>query len=180
MKRKLATILALSSAIIIYGGYYFGLPYVLNKPTIKNIIEQKTLQATGYKTELVNPNFKTGIIPSLKLSADEFNILNNDTSKALEIKSPYVQIKLFPLFFKNIEISKFDAETLTVNLIFDKNSKFRLGQYLIEQKPNNQININKAVINLNQYTVNLHDEIQNKIIRLKGDYFNLTEFSSCD
>ena len=176
MKRKLATILALSSAIIIYGGYYFGLPYVLNKPTIKNIIEQKTLQATGYKTELVNPNFKTGIIPSLKLSADEFNILNNDTSKALEIKSPYVQIKLFPLFFKNIEISKFDAETLTVNLIFDKNSKFRLGQYLIEQKPNNQININKAVINLNQYTVNLHDEIQNKIIRLKGDYFNLTEF----
>ena len=70
MKRKSATILALSSIVVIYGLYYFGLPHILNKPFVENFIENKTLQTSGYKIDLVNPKFKTSYIPAAAQQPD--------------------------------------------------------------------------------------------------------------
>ena len=176
MKRKSATILALSSVVIIYGLYYFGLPYVLNKPFTEKLIENKALQTAGYKIDLVNPKFKTSYIPAVKIYADNFYILNDDKSKALSVEKPYAKIKLFPLIFKKVEIANFNAKNLDANIIFDKNSKFRLGQYLIEKKENSDINIDKAKLRLAGYTINLFDEVQKKTIKLDGKYFSLDEF----
>lgn len=176
MKRKLSIILALSSAVIIYGGYYCGLPYVLNKPFVKKFVEMKVLENTGYKIDLINPKFKVGVFPSLKLHMDDFYILNDDGTKALSINNPYAKIKLFPLLFKKVEISKFNADNLDVQLVFDKNSKFKLGQYPIQKRDKQDIDLNKAKLNLKKYTVNLHDEVQDKVITLNGKYFIVDEF----
>jgi len=178
MKRKYATILALCSAVIIYGSYYFGLPYFLNKPLVECMIEEKTFEQTGYKISLVNPKYKAGFLPSIKLRADNFYVLNDDGSKALAIAAPKVKLKLFPLIFKKIEVSEFSAQDLDVNLVFDKNSTFRLGQYPIVKKENSELTLNRLKVDLKKYDINLHDETQNKDILLQGENFKIDNFKN--
>lgn len=176
MKRKCATILALSSAVIIYGSYYFGLPYILNKPFFENYIEQRTLEQSGYKIDLINPKFKSGITPSIKISADNFYLLNDDNSKALIVENPYAKINLFPLIFKKVDIANFYAKNLNADFIFDKNSKFKLGQYPLVKKENAKVNIHHVKLNLDKYNLKLFDEVQNKNITLQGNSFALNDF----
>ncbi len=176
MKKKYSTILALSSAVIIYGSYYFGLPYILNKPFFTDFVKNKTYEQTGYKINFVNPKFKTGLTPSVKVFADDFYILNDDNSKALEITKPYAKIKLLPLLWHKTDIANFQAQKFDANLIFDKNYKFKLGQYPIIKKENSKITISHLKINLKEYNINLHDETQNKNILLQGQNFIINDF----
>lgn len=177
MKRYLTIILALSSAFVIYGGYYFGLPYLLNKPKFGNFIENEVAAKTGYKINFVNPYFKTGIIPSVIVKADEFSILNSDGTKALEITNPYTKIRLLPLIIKKVEICNFDADNLSANLVFDKNSQFRLGDYLLLKRDKQSVVLTKATMHVKKYSVNLKDEVQNKTLKLLGDELFVKDYS---
>ena len=176
MKRKSATILALSSAVIIYGSCNFGLPYLLNKPFVKNTIEAKTFESSGYRIKIENPKFKPTYLPTINVQADNLYLLNDDNSKALSVEAPSLKIKLLPLLFKEVEISKLNAKSLDANLIFDKNSKFKLGQYILERKQNSEITVKQAKIDVENYSVKLFDENQNKTLTLNGKYFRLYDF----
>ncbi len=178
MKKYLRIFLALSSAfIIIYGGYYFGLPFILNKPKVESYIENKIFQNSGYKVDLLNPAFKTGIIPSIIIKADSFSILNKDDSKALEITKPYAKIRLLPLILRNIEVRNFNADKLSADLFFDKNSQFRLGDYLLVRNDKKIVTLTKASLYIKDYVVNLKDELQDKKLKLEGNELLVEDYT---
>lgn len=174
MKRRITAIIC--AIIFLYGAYYWGIPSLLNKSQFKNFIENKIASETGYKIKLENPKIKMGLLPAVWMKADDVAILNNDNSKALDIQHPVIKVKLLPFIFKKAEISYFSAHNADINLIFDKNSKLKLGQYPIIMNSNSKVTLKKAVIHLDKYGVHLTDEIQNKQIFLDGKYFILSDF----
>lgn len=175
MKRKF-TAAVIFTIIFLYGTYYWGIPAYVNKSQFENFIENKIAAQTGYKVDIKNPEIKMGLLPSVWLKADNFAILNDNGSKALDIEKPVIKVQLLPFLVKKADISYFSAANTSTNLIFDKNSKLKLGQYPVILNSNSKITLKRAAINLDKYTINLKDEIQNKNIIIDGQYFILSDF----
>ncbi len=120
-----------------------------------------------------------GLTPSIWLSANNFSILNNDNSKALDVEEPTLEINLLPLILKHIDIGIFSAEDINANLVFDTNKQLKLGQYPIKQeKINIPLQLNKAKVKVGNYNIHLNDEIQKKLINLNGEYLCIDEFKA--
>lgn len=178
-KKTFKGLTALLSFVCLYGIYYWGTPAIVDLPHRKELIEQTVLKETGYKTSIENPVLKMGLLPSVWVKADNVSILNDDNSKALYIEEPYIKVKLLPLIAKKLDIGHFSAENITANLVFDKNSQLKLGQYPINlQKQSMPLTLDSAVLKVNSYNVNLNDEVQSKKIRLNGKYLFVNEFKA--
>lgn len=179
MSRNLKILLTLFSMTALYGVYYWGIPAIVNLPNRTEQIEQVVLQEYGYKISIKNPKLKMGLIPAVQVKIENFSILNADGSNALNLENPYVSIRLLPLLFKNIDIHDFSADNIEVNLVFDKEAKFKLGQYVIElPKEKSPLNLSHAKIHLNSYNLNLNDEVQSKKIVMNGKYLTINNFEN--
>lgn len=176
MGRNLKILITIFSLTVLYGAYYWGIPALINMPEKAGYIEQTVLQQSGYKISLVNPDLKMGFIPSVWIKADNFAILNNDNSKALDVKNPVINIKLLPLIFKNINIGHFSADDIEADFIFTKNSQLKLGQYNIAEKFDVPFKLEHASVNLNEYTISLDDQLQSKKMSLNGDYLIIKNY----
>ena len=106
---------------ILYGAYYWAVPALVKLP--ENITFEE------YNIALKNPKVKTGLIPSIKFSAQDVALLNDDNTKAFEIKNPNIDIRLFPLLFKKIDIQNFSADEINADISLDKEKNIKLGQY---------------------------------------------------
>ncbi len=80
--------------------------------------------------EVKNPRLKTGIIPNIKLKADDIRLLNKDNSVALELVKPKLNIRLLPLISGRIHINSFESKNITVNS--QLKDKLYLGDYPID------------------------------------------------
>ena len=178
MGRNLKVLITIFSLTILYGAYYWGIPALINLPERVEFIENTVFQEFGYKISIENPSLKMGYTPSIKVSAENFSVLNKDNSKALELKNPYINLKLIPLIFKNVDIKYFSADEINANFVFTKNSELKLGDYSLSSKIDNPFKIKHAAINLDGYEVNLDDKLQNKQIKLKGDYLDIRDFKN--
>ena len=126
MSRNLKVLITLFSMTALYGVYYWGIPAIIDLPNNIDLIEQAVLKKSGYKISIQNPSLKMGLIPAIKIKADDFAILNDDNSKAFDVEKPYISIRLLPLIFKEIDIHDFSAENIQTNLVFDKDNKLKL------------------------------------------------------
>ena len=176
MGRNFKYLLTLLILTLLYGAYYRGIPALVNLPERVDFIEQTVLKESGYKIDLENPELKMGLIPSVWLKADGFYILNNDNSKALAVEKPCINIRLLPLIFKNLDIKHFSADNISANLVFDKDSKFKLGQYLLEIKKDTPLTLKHASVKLYSYNINLDDKLQAKKVFLDGKYLYIKDF----
>lgn len=176
MGRNLKLLITIFSLTVLYGTYYWGIPAVINLPSRTDLIEQTVLKETGYKVSLTNPSLKMGLLPAVWIKADNFAVLNDDNSKALNIHNPYISVKLLPLIFKNIDIKHLSADSVNANLIFTKDSKLMLGQYLLTEPPKSPLKLKHAAVKIGDYNVNLDDKLQNKKIILDGKYLNINNF----
>lgn len=177
MGNKSKILISLSIITFLYGGYYFGVPAVLNRPDNTAFLQSYVQKEYGFKTEIKHPVVKMGLLPSVWIRTDEFSILNNDNTKAFSVKNVNTKIKLLPLIFSKAEICHFSADNVDINLVFDKNSQLKLGQYPIVNVSQPRITVEKAEVNFGKYNVNLFDEIKNKNIILDGKEFTLYDFS---
>lgn len=166
------------TVFVLYGGYYYGIPAVLNRSENINFLKDYIKKEYGFNTKISNPKIKMGYLPAIWLNADGFDILNNDNTSALSLKRINTRIKLLPLIFNKAEISYFEADKLNINLIYDKNSQLKLGQYPLIGLAEPKINIDKAVVNLNSYKIILNDETVQKTIVLDGKDFILEDFTN--
>ena len=176
MGRNLKLLISIFSLTVVYGLYYWGVPAFINIKDKTEFIEQKIFEETGFKVSIKNPNLKMGYIPSVWVSADNISVLNDDNSKAFSIQKPNINIRLLPLIIKNIDIRHFSADSSTINLVFDKSSKLRLGQYLILEPQKSDFKINRLHFDLGDYNINLDDQLQNKKISLNGQYLQIKDF----
>lgn len=176
MGRNLKLLITTFSLTVLYGIYYWGIPAVVNIPSRTDFIEKTVLKETGYKVSLTNPSVKMGLLPAVWIKADNFAVLNDDNSKALNINNPYISVKLLPLIFKNIDIKHLSADSINANLIFTKDSKLMLGQYLLTEPPKSPFKLKHATVKIGDYDINLDDKLQNKKINLDGKYLNVNNF----
>lgn len=177
MGRNFKILITLLALTVLYGAYYRGIPAVVNLPKRVHLIEQTVLNEAGYKIDLKNPSLKMGLIPSVWVKADNFAILNDDGSKALEIQNPYINIRILPLIFKELDIKHFSADNINANLVFDTDSKLKLGQYPLETEIKTPLKLKHAAIYLDGYKVNLDDKVQSKKIDLDGKYLTVKDFT---
>ena len=179
MSRNLKVLITLFSMTALYGVYYWGIPAIIDLPNNIDLIEQTVLKKSGYKISIQNPSLKMGLIPAIKIKADDFAILNDDNSKAFDVEKPYISIRLLPLIFKEIDIHDFSAENIQTNLVFDKDNKLKLGQYVIElPKEKATLKLSHARIHLNSYEINLNDKVQTKKISMNGQYLTIDNFEN--
>lgn len=178
MGRNFKYLIILFSLTVLYGTYYFGIPAIVNLPERVSFIEQTVFKETGYKIKITNPSLKMGLIPSVWLKADKFEILNDDNSNAFCIETPYINIRLLPLILKDLDIKYFSANNATINLLFDKDSKLKLGQYSLDTQIKSPLKLKHASIDIDGYDINLDDKVQNKKLFLNGKYLTVNNFTA--
>ena len=172
IKKRKVIITALSILVISCGLYTWGIPAVVNIESHKSDIEKLIFEKTKYKVDIGTPKLSMGMFPSVWLESDKVKLLNDDGSAAGTIDYPKIKIKLLPLLKKKIEVAKFSAQKEEIHLIFTKDSKFKIGQYLIEmQKKKGDFELSKMNLELGEYNIYLDDIKYNQKIKYSGKYF---------
>ncbi len=142
---------------IIYGAYYWAVPALVKLP--------ENFALEGYKISMENPKIKTGLIPSIEFSAQNAALLNDDSTKALEIKNPDINIRLLPLLLKKVDIQNFMADEINADLILDKDKTLKLGQYKLENKtPAPALTLHNALVE--KYNLSFDNRILNQKMSL--------------
>ncbi|MDR1168050.1 MAG: DUF3971 domain-containing protein [Heliobacteriaceae bacterium] len=165
--------IALLTIILLYGFYLWGIPAIVNLHGHTGFVERQVLQKTGFRISMKNPQFATGFLPSIKLRADEFNILNADDSKALYIEKPYIKISLTPLIFGKLNIKAFRANNFVINFVLDKQSNLRMGDYQITEFPK----LTAKNVRIDSYKASLNYELRPKPVCLSGEHLNIEGLS---
>ena len=176
MGRKSKLLISLLTGTVLFCGYYWGTPAVLNRPQNIGILKTSIKNELGFDISIENPNFRMGYLPSVIFSADELSVKNPDNSDALIIKNLNTKINLLPLITKNINLDNLDIDSIYANFILDKNLKIKLGEYPLTLNNNNEYKLNKASITIKNYEIKLDDEIINEQIQLNGSNFEVSNF----
>ena len=170
----------LISAIVLsflYGGYYLGIPAAVNLPRRMPDIENKLKQELGYDISVKNPVLKMGLIPSVYLKADRVSLKDNDGTIPLNIEKPAVHFKLLPLIFNRVVIDKLSSDLISADLSLDKDSKLRLGNYVLPELEKSNTNFKISGVNIKNCNITFNDVPRNKSFVYKGNNINLNEFS---
>lgn len=165
--------------VILYGAYYWTVPALVKLP--------ESLNYEGYKLKFEKPVFKTGLIPSIWLSAQKISLLNDDGSEAFKINNPKINIRLLPVVFKKIDIHHLSANGGKAELFIDKENKLKIGQYYLEPPKEqlpfklhcNDAELGKFAVSINN-KVNLDSDIKTikngieiKNLKLSGKNINI-------
>lgn len=171
MSKKWKIITALSVVVISCGLYTWGIPAVVNIKARKAQIEDLIYKNTNYKVDIGNPKLSMGMFPSVWIESDNVSLINDDGSKAASVDCPKLQIMLFPLLKKKIEVSKFSAQKEEFHLEFTKDSKFKLGQYILKvPDKKGDFELAKMRLELGEYNIYLDDVKYNQKIKYSGKY----------
>lgn len=150
---------------ILYTLWAIGIPllFKLNVNNIENLIQK----ASGYKIEIINPKLNLWIPPYIKIKAETFKILNKDSTNALFIENPKINIKLIPLLIGKVSIKSFESKNIQTQLKI--NSNIYLGDYLIKLPKQKNVNTNIDRLKIKKYDILLLDKKSNYSISLKGE-----------
>lgn len=154
--------------LALYGAYYWGIPAIFNSHENFQKAEKLIEKFSGFKVSLSNPHLRTGLLPTVKFSADGVSILNDDDSKALDTTNLNIEIKLLPLIFKNVNIKQLALDTANINFVYDNDGKFKLGQYELTNLPKSSFKINPKQIDIKNFNINFDNKISSERITLKG------------
>lgn len=175
MKIRLKLLICIAVFVLAYAAYYWGIPAFVNighkTPFIQNAIKNEL----GIQTEIKNPKLKMGLIPAVWLEASDFNVTERDY-QPLSVKNPKLKLNLLPLLLGKIHIGYFSCDKINANLKIDKKYRIFIGNCMVVRSSNPKLSIENSKMNIESYDIKLKDEIQNKNITIKGDYFTLNKY----
>jgi hypothetical protein len=177
MKIRLKSLLLISFFVLLYAVYYWGIPAAINIQHKIPLIQSFIKKELGLQVEIKNPSLKMGFMPSIWFDASNFNVVDK-TSFPLSIVKPKLKIHLLPLLFGKIHLAYFSCDKVNADLKIDKHYRFYIGEHMIIRSSNPKISIEDSKMDIEGYEINLKDELQNKNILIKGDYFNLDKYNS--
>ncbi len=164
------------SLVLMYAVYYWGIPLAFNVPKNIDNYEKIILDKTGYNIDISNPNLKMGLFPSIWFSADNFNLINNDSTYALSIEKPKIEISVFRFLTGKCNINYFSADDIIANLTYTKDNQLYLGSYLIPKSDKQPIDIQNIKLNIQELKVNINDKSLNKFHVINADYIIIDKF----
>lgn len=178
MDTKRKSLIFITILTFFYGLYYWGVPAFINIEKRMSSIETKILEKTGFKVSIEQPYVKMGHTPAIWLMAEDISLLNDDNSKAANLKHSAIKIHLLPLLAGKVHIGNFSSDSIDVNLVYTQNGELKLGQYKLPELPESKMTLSKAYFRLGNYRIKLDDKKQNKKILLDGSYLTLDEFKN--
>lgn len=162
---------------VVLVGTYFSIPAIVSLPKYQSQIEQEIFKNTGIKITIGHPRLSMGSFPSVWFKSDKILVLNPDNSIALDIENPKLKLKIIPLLFKNIEISKIYSDREIVSLVLTKDKKLLLGQYPLEfNNKNSKFKLAKIKLDVGNYDIKLEDKLSDKTLELKGQYLKNAQY----
>lgn len=177
MRPRLKVLILISCFVLLYAAYYWGIPAVLDVQHKIPVIQKFVKNELGTDIEIKDPRLKMGLTPSVWIDASYFSLVDKN-SKPLSVVNPKIKIHLLPLLFGKINLVYFSCDEINAKLKIDKDYRLYIGNSLIMKSSNPRVSIEDSQMDIGGYNVNLKDEIQNKDISLKGDYFNLEKYNS--
>lgn len=176
MKIRLKLLLFIFFFVLLYAVYYWGIPAIFDIEHKASAIQNIVKKELGAEIELKNPKLKMGLSPSIWLDADYFSVKDKPSTPLL-IVNPKLKIRLIPLLFGKINLAYLSCDKIKADFKVDKNYRFYIGKYIIIENSNSKISVENSKMNVGDYEINIKDELQNKNILLKGDYFNLDKYN---
>lgn len=177
MKIRLKLLLILSVFVLLYAAYYWGIPAVVNidnrTPELQKLIKNEM----GFDVNIKDPELKMGLIPSVWVGASYFEVKGNKDTP-LSVVNPKLKLQLIPLIFGKIHIGYFSCDKIKGDFRIDKNNRFYIGEYLLLKNSNPRFSFEDSKVDVESYEIHFKDEIQNKKIKMNGDYFILEKFNS--
>lgn len=175
MKIRLKLLIITAVFVLLYAVYYWGIPAVVNIGHRTSAIQNAIKNELGIQTEIKNPKLKMGLIPAVWFEASDFNVTEGDY-QPLTVKHPKLKLNLLPLLVGKVHIGYFSCDKINADLKIDKKFRIYIGNRMVIRSSNPKISLENSKMNIESYNINLKDEIQNKDILIKGDYFNLNKF----
>lgn len=183
-KRKKIIISVVAAVFAVLGSVYlFLVPKLIDLNSYKPQIENAVKTETGLNLSIDNIDFRT----NLDLSVDVFikkALLNYpDNKKLLSVDGASVNVSLFPLLFKEVEVKKFKINTPEINILRFKNGKYSIDPILENMKPSGDKQSFKIVkgigVEIKNYKLNLDDnfyDVPKKFV-LAGDLIKISDFN---
>ena len=123
---------------------------------------------TRLELELINPKLKTTPLLRAGLKADKIALKYNDGRDFAAIEHPVVEINLPTLIFKRLNLDKIYAKDVNVLLVFDKDKKYTIMDYFIEQPATETggapAELPVAIRNINIIADNINFTIEDKVV----------------
>lgn len=176
-KTKLFTIIfsfCFAFFLIIESLYLFVLPSVL----LKHISSFDFKKNCNISSDIKNLKIKTYPDFSIKFSVDDLSLTGLEKS-SLYLKNAKLKIFLPSLIKKKIALKYFIADDIKINSLRKNEKEFILLLNLLDNANKNDFEPKfvKTKINVKKYDLNFDDLYLNKKISLKGDNFNVKDFS---
>lgn len=174
MGKRLKILIVSGIFIAFYAMYYWLTPALINIGSRVDLIEELATKEFKADINLENPRIKMGLSPSIWLSLDKFELINKDSSKALECDKIKLKVNLLPLIFGKLDLSYFESSNLELMLVLDKNYKLLVGDYDFNSDKQAPVSLSKLY--LDNYQIQFADNTQNKKMKLVGDYLKIDDF----
>ena len=157
--------------LIIYSVWAIGIPqlFKFNAENIQILIQKET----GYNICFTNPDLNLWFLPHAKIKAEKVEVLNKDSSKALVIENPRINIRIFPLIIGKFHAGTIECSNIQANFTLDK--YLYLGDYLLDFSK--KLNVKSKIdrIKINNYQISLYDKKSRLPVSLKGRDFYFKE-----
>lgn len=174
---RIKSLLFILIFVLLYAGYYWGIPAVVNIqhriPALQNLIKKQL----GIEIEIKNPTLRMGLVPSVWLDASYFGIADK-VSSPLSVIKPKLKIHLLPLLLGEIHLAYFSCDKINADLKIDKKHRFYIGNHLLVRSSDSKLSIEDSKMDVESYEIKFKDELQNRNISAKGDYFSLEKYNS--
>lgn len=176
MRIRLKSLLFIFLLVLLYAGYYWGIPAVLDIQHKIPVIQSAVKKELGIDIDLKKPSLKMGLIPSVWFDASYVGVVDKKSPPFLII-NPRFKVHLLPLLLGKIQVAYFSCDKINADLRIDKHYRLYVGNHLILRSSNSKISIEDSKMDIESYEIKLKDETQNKDILLKGDYLNLEKYN---
>ncbi len=177
MGKRFNILLVVFCVAILYAIYYFALPLIFNLNKLNPYICNYIKHEYGYNIVMTNPSLKMSYSPAFWLKADNFEILNDDKSKALVIQKPVIKISIFPLLIGRVYVKYFSSEKIFADFYCDNKLRLSLGQYILLKRSDSIINFDNIRTYNNKFYLILNDKFKKNKTVISGQFFNINKYS---
>ncbi len=190
VKFKKPAIITLSSIFGILAALYAVFliaPFFVDLNKFTPNVQSELKKYTKLDFELQNPKLSTTFDLALKLSADKIALKYKNGAHFALLENASIKINLPTLLVKHLNLDKIYVKKADVSLVFDKNKKYTIMDYFIEQpKAQNEaqeaqlpVEIRNIKLVVDELNFKLKDENTSKtfLLNAKGNLIHLASLN---
>ena len=158
--------------------WLIGAKYFLNTKFSSENVEKKLNSIETISAQINNLSFIPHWNFTLSIAADKIDIKENN-DQIIAIKNAYTQISVPSLLLKKINIQLASADYIFLNIVKSAEGKINILKLLPSQiNQTKQFHLNKMILDVNQYKLELKDDSIQHNTELNGKDLNVNTISN--